>query len=133
MLHKVPICPHRIRQVPKQFSWVDHRLVRDRYLESCSHAAAALYLFLVTVADSQGLSYYSDCSLMKRLSMDAVTLKEARNNLVTLGLVAYEKPLYQVLPLPEDSSGRYIAEARAPMDSPLAIGELFRRMMGGRS
>ena len=81
MLHKVPICPHRIRQVPKQFSWVDHRLVRDRYLESCSHAAAALYLFLVTVADSRGLSYYSDCSLMKRLSMDAVTLKEARNNL----------------------------------------------------
>ena len=133
MLHKYPICPHRIRQVPKQFSWVDHRLVRDRYLESCSHAAATLYLFLVTVADSQGLSYYSDCSLMKRLSMDVVTLDEARRNLVSLGLVAYEKPLYQVLPLPEDSSARFKAEVRAPMDGPLAIGELFKQMMGGRS
>jgi hypothetical protein len=133
MLHKYPICPHRIRKVPKQFSWVDHRLVRDRYLESCSHAAAAMYLFLVTVADSQGLSYYSDCSLMKRLSMDAVILNEARHNLVTLGLVAYEKPLYQVLPLPEDPSARFRAEARAPMDGPLAIGELFKRMMGGQS
>ena len=133
MLHKYPICPHRIRQVPKQFSWVDHRLVRDRYLESCSHAAAALYLFLVTVADSRGLSYYSDRSLMKRLSMDAVTLNEARHNLVTLELVAYQKPLYQVLPLPEEPSDRFRAEARAPMDGPLAIGELFKRMMGGRS
>lgn len=133
MLHKVPVCPHLIRQVPKQFSWVDHRLVRDRYLESCSHAAAALYLFLVTVADSQGLSYYSDGSLMKRLSMDAATLQEARNNLVTLGLVAYEKPLYQVLHLPEDPCASFRAQARAPMDGPLAIGELFKRMMGGRS
>jgi hypothetical protein len=133
MLHKVPVCPHRIRKVPKQFSWVDHRLVRDRHLESCSHAAAALYLFLVTVADSRGLSYYSDCSLMKRLSMDAVTLEEARNNLVTLGLVAYEKPLYQVLPLSEDPCARFRTEARTPMDGPLAIGELFKRMMGGRS
>ncbi|NTV41900.1 MAG: hypothetical protein HGA63_01220 [Syntrophobacteraceae bacterium] len=133
MLHKYPICPHRIRQVPKQFSWVDHRLVRDRYLESCSHAAAALYLFLVTVADAQGLSYYSDFSLMKRLSMDAVTLHEARHNLVTLGLVAYEKPLYQVLPIPQDPSARFRAETRAPMDGPLAIGQLFKQMMGGQS
>jgi hypothetical protein len=133
MLHKYPICPQRIRKVPKQFSWVDHRLVRDRYLESCSHEAAALYLFLVTVADSQGLSYYSDCSLMKRLSMDAVTLDEARRNLVSLELVAYEKPLYQVLPLPEAPSTRFGIEARATMDGPLAIGELFKRIMGGRS
>lgn len=133
MLHKYPVCPHRIRQVPKQFSWVDHRLVRDRYLESCSHAAAALYLFLITVADSRGLSYYSDASLMKRLSMDAVTLQEARHNLITLGLLAYEKPLYQVLPLPEDTATRFKAETRAPMDGPLAIGKLFKQMMGGRS
>jgi hypothetical protein len=133
MLHKYPICPHRIRQVPKQFSWVDHRLVRDRYLESCSHAAAALYLFLLTVADSQGLSYYSDVSLMKRLSMDAGTLQNARHNLITLGLVAYEKPLYQVLPIPEDSVDRFKVETRTTLDGPLAIGELFKQMMGGKS
>lgn len=133
MLHKYPICPHRIRQVPKQFSWVDHRLVRDRYLESCSHAAATLYLFLVTVADSQGLSYYSDFSLMKRLSMDAVTLHQARHNLITLGLVAYEKPLYQVLPIPEEPSAQSVATTRVPMDRPLSIGHLFKQMMGGQS
>ena len=44
------ICPERIRQIPAHFSWVDHRLVRERYIERCDACAAALYLFLVTVA-----------------------------------------------------------------------------------
>jgi hypothetical protein len=133
MLHKYPICPHRIRQVPKQFSWVDHRLVRDRYLESCSHAAATLYLFLVTVADSRGLSYYSDFSLKKRLSMDESTLHQARHNLIALGLVAYEKPLYQVLPITDAPSVTSVATKRTPMDTPVSLGELFKQMIGGRS
>jgi hypothetical protein len=133
MFRKHPICPHRIRQVPKQFSWVDHRLVRDRHLESCSHAAATLYLFLVTVADSQGLSYYSESSLMKRLSMDEPTLRQARHDLVNHALVAYEKPIYQVLPIPEQPSAQYKDATRTPMERPLSIAEVFKQMMGGQS
>lgn len=57
MVQKHPLCPDRIRKVPKQFSWIDQRLVRDRHIDRCSHRAAALYLFLVTVADAQGLSH----------------------------------------------------------------------------
>jgi DNA replication protein DnaC len=49
MTLKRVLCPQRIRQIPPQFSWVDHRLVRERYIERCDHPAAALYLFLVTV------------------------------------------------------------------------------------
>ena len=49
----------RVRRIPAQFSWLDHRLVRDRHIERCNAAACALYLFLVTVGDAQGLSYYS--------------------------------------------------------------------------
>jgi hypothetical protein len=64
------ISPERVRKIPAQFSWVDHRLVRDRYIERCDAQALALYLFLVTVADAQGLSYYSDASLATSLSMD---------------------------------------------------------------
>ncbi|MFH1009496.1 MAG: hypothetical protein V1800_18620 [Candidatus Latescibacterota bacterium] len=56
MTRKYPICPDRIRTIPEQFSWLDHRLVRDRHIEFVTHEAAALYLFLVTVADGQGLS-----------------------------------------------------------------------------
>lgn len=99
MTRKHPIHPDRIRTVPEQFSWVDHRLVRDRYIERLTHQAATLYLFLVTVADSQGLSFYSEASLCERLAMSETTLDAARRELRHTGLVAYKKPLYQVLPL----------------------------------
>src|SRR5208337_2867731 len=89
MIQKRPIYPQRVRRIPSQFSWVDHRLVRDRHIESCSHPALALYLFLVTVADQQGLSYYSDQSLLNRLGMDVQALDSARQNLMQAGLVAY--------------------------------------------
>ena len=100
-MQKRLICPQRIRKVPKHFSWVDHRLVRDRYIEQFSHRAAALYLFLVTVADAQGLSYYSDVSILQHLNMDDYSLAQARMELVRIGLIAYQKPIYQVLGLEE--------------------------------
>ena len=62
MIHKKLIRPDRVRQVPPSFNWVDHRLVRDNYLTLCDCTSQALYLFLVTVCDVQGLSYYSDAS-----------------------------------------------------------------------
>ncbi len=96
---KLPILKHRIRKVPKQFSWIDHRLVRDRHIEKFTHPAAALYLFLVTVGDVNGLSYYGDKSVMKRICMDQSTLQNARSNLVQNGMIAWQRPLYQVLSL----------------------------------
>ncbi len=99
MLTKRLINQGRIRRAPKQFSWVDHRLVRDRYIEECSHQALALYLFLVTVGDAKGLSYYSDASIRKRLSMDKKILANARSCLIKNDLIAYKAPLYQVLEL----------------------------------
>ena len=97
MVTKHPICPDRIRRTPKQFSWVDHRLVSDHYIDRCAHAAAALYLFLVTVADARGMSYYAARTLAQRLAMEEHTLIQARAELVDIGLIAYRKPLYQVL------------------------------------
>ncbi|MBK8120835.1 MAG: hypothetical protein IPK39_17920 [Sulfuritalea sp.] len=99
MTLKRVLCPQRIRQIPPQFSWVDHRLVRERYIERCDHPAAALYLFLVTVADVEGLSYYSDAALTRRLSMSVGRLDQARSDLVRHGLIAYQRPIYQVLAL----------------------------------
>jgi hypothetical protein len=93
------ICPERIRQIPAHFSWVDHRLVRERYIERCDACAAALYLFLVTVADAQGLSYYADATLTRRLSMAPARLEMARSDLIRIGLIAWQRPFYQVLAL----------------------------------
>ena len=94
------LCKQRLRQVPPQFSWIDHRLVRDRHISRCSANALALYLFLVTVADGQGLSYYSDATLARLLPLDAGALSCARQELIANQLIAYQRPLYQVLALP---------------------------------
>ena len=123
MTHKFPICPDRIRSIPEQFSWVDHRLVRDRHIELLSHEAAALYLFLITVADCQGLSYYADASLCERLAMDAPTLASARACLLKFRLLAYKKPLYQVLALSDVLQTPKIIRVSGEMTYPVKTGD----------
>jgi hypothetical protein len=99
MTTKQVICINQVRKIPAQFSWVDHRLVRDRHIERMDAFAAALYLFLVTVADVQGLSYYADATLARALSMNLDRLSQARSDLIRAGLIAYQRPIYQVLSL----------------------------------
>ena len=99
MVHKRLLRPERRRRVPSQFSWVDHRLVREHHIERLSCEACALYLFLVTVGDADGLSYYADASVGQRLHLDQAALELARRALVAADLIAYEPPLYQVLSL----------------------------------
>lgn len=129
MISKRLLRPDRRRVVPSQFSWVDHRLVRHRRLQGCDHAAWALYLFLVTVADAEGLSYYSDASLGRHLTLDAPSLARARQQLIDAALLAYEKPLYQVLGLDE-------AEARSASPVARSAADILRQVLrtpGGAS
>ncbi len=112
--------------MPAQFSWVDQRLVRDRHVCRCDAPALALYLFLVTVADARGLRYYGEARVAKYLSMDRATLRKARQCLLDAGLVAYERPLHQVLAL-EDGS-----PARADRAPPPATAAALRRALGTR-
>jgi hypothetical protein len=123
MVTKHPIDPERIRKIPKQFSWLDHRLVSEHYIDRCTHKAAALYLFLVTVADAGGISYYSAHSLSRRLGMNEPALNQARDELVNLGLIAYRKPLYQVLAID--------AEPLRPTGSLQGIEQIFKRIGEG--
>lgn len=89
--------PERLRQVPEQFSWVDQALVQRHFIDRCDARAAALYLFLITVADAQGLSYYGDATLAQRLHLRPEELGAARAQLIEFDLIAYQTPLYQVL------------------------------------
>lgn len=128
MVQKHLICPQRIRKIPKQFSWLDHRLVRDHYIDRCSHPAATLYLFLVTVADAQGLSYYSDRAVSQRLDMDANTLAQTRKELIRIGLIAYQSPLYQVLDLGTliEATNRYPGQLQS-------LAQIFKQIGEGAS
>jgi hypothetical protein len=129
MVSKVPIVAQRIRKVPSHFSWIDHRLVRDRYIENCSHQAAALYLFLVTVGDAKGLSYYGDKSIIKYLCMDQNALDDARANLISIGLIAWQKPLYQVLALDRPKGEKQAP--RSNMDNALCLGDILKMTSEG--
>ena len=99
MRGRKPIMPQRQRRIPPQFSWVDHRLVRDGHVQGRSARSLALYLFLVTVADAEGLSWYSETALCRHLSWNGSELQSARAELLQAELIAYRKPLYQVLDL----------------------------------
>ena len=110
--------PERLRQVPEQFSWIDHALVQRHLIDRCDARAAALYLFLVTVADAQGLSYYGNATLMQRLHLGAEELAAARGQLIGLELIAYQVPLYQVLAISATSLAQ--AAPRATATSPAA-------------
>ncbi len=137
------LCPRKLRQVPSQFSWIDHRLVRHRHICRCSHQALALYLFLVAVCDGQGLSYYSDASLCRLLHFEAPALARARQELISAQLIAYQSPLYQVLALedPPQSPGQPLdmssrpsqpappAQDRQQPAQPTSIAQILRQLM----
>jgi hypothetical protein len=102
----------RMRKSPSRgFGWIDHRLLRHGYLERCSPQALALYLLLVCASDAQGLSYYSDRRAAQLLSLELAALSQARGELIRLGLIAYQKPLYQLLSLESELTMR---ERRRP-------------------
>lgn len=100
---KAAFARDRIRSIGPGFGWLDHRLVRDHYVERCSHGALALYLFLAVVADGDGVSWWSERSLAGRLGMDADRLRQARAELEAADLIAYQAPVWQVLQLREVS------------------------------
>lgn len=97
------IDPRRIRKaLPRGFGWIDHRLLREGYLSRCSPQALALYVLLVCASDAQGLSYYSAPRIAQLLQLEPAALSEARRELIQLGLIAYQRPLYQLLSLERD-------------------------------
>ena len=128
------LCPQRLRRLPAHWSWVDHRLVRDEHISRCEVAALALYLLLVCVADAQGLSYYSDVTVCRLLKLEPAALQEARQQLQKVALIAFEKPIYQVLDLgaqlqpmaPRTSSQRFCLNGEE-----IPIREVIQRMLGG--
>jgi len=130
MINKHLLRPQRLRLIPPSFSWVDHRLVRHEYLARADHRAWTLYLFLVTVADAQGLSFYSDAAVCRRLTLDQPGLSAAREQLIQADLIAYHKPLYQVLSLPEDPQPT--AAPGAPRTGEVqSVAAILRRALEG--
>jgi len=95
-------------------------------LRHCASPAWALYLVAVTVADAQGLSYYSDASLGRMLQLENQQLEQARQQLIAADVLAYEKPFYQVLELPQP---RPAAPTTQRCQEPLSVGQILQRIL----
>lgn len=118
--------------MPPSFNWVDHRLVRDNYISRCDCTALALYLFLVTVSDVQGLSYYSDLSICRRLNIEPLQLSAARQKLQQADLIAYRKPLYQVLSLgPSDPTTATSTAELSRTQQTQSVADILKRALEG--
>jgi hypothetical protein len=101
MVLKKIINAKRLRTIQGSFGWIDHRFITAGFLEQLTAAEIPLYLFLVAVADRNGLSFYADQRICRLLKMDLSALGDARRGLCEKSLVAYDPPLYQVLSLPK--------------------------------
>jgi hypothetical protein len=61
--------------------------------------------------------------------MDQQALEDARANLINIGLIAWQKPLYQVLAL--DIEKRERPAPRIGVDNPLCLGQILKMAKEG--
>ena len=103
-------------------------------MQGRSESALSLYLFLVVVADADGLSWYSETAICRHLPCGATELQGARTELQKAGLIAYRKPLYQVLDLTPVPMQPPTCAPRTSLrrdGEPVAIGTILQHMLGG--
>ena len=134
MIEKQPLCPERRRQITGSFAFLEHRFLRDGFWSSLSQHECLLYVFLVLVADRNGLSYYGYdkvCTLL-RCTLDDYLI--ARNGLIAKDLIAFDGYLFQVLSLPDQPIGLSTASLRTPehmqQRDPATIRQIIRQSLG---
>jgi hypothetical protein len=135
MIEKTPLCPQRVRKITGSFAFIEHRFLRDGFLESLTHHELLLYLFLVLVADRSGLSYYSYdkiCTLV-RFSLEEYLV--ARDALIKKDLIAFDGHLFQVLSLPQRCAlpppSPIRTEEECEQRDPATIRQLIARSLRG--
>jgi hypothetical protein len=101
MIERKVLNQQRTRKISGSFAFIEHRFLRSGFWETLSPHELLLYVFLILVADRQGLSYYSYdkiCTLLE-LSVDFYIV--ARDGLIDKDLIAFDGHLFQVLSLPK--------------------------------
>lgn len=82
--------PKNIRNIKGSFAWIDHRLMRNGFIEVMTHQDMVLYLFLVLVADKNGVSFYRKEKICQAVSLDYNQFEIAKDRLVNMNLIAFE-------------------------------------------
>jgi len=100
-IEKHPLDPSRIRKIKGSFAFVEHRFLSGGFWSSLDPEQLLLYLFLILVADRNGISYYSYDKICTLVGLTLDEYIEARNTLIAKDLIAFNGTLFQVLSLPE--------------------------------
>lgn len=82
--------PQNVRKIDGSFAWIDHRLLNDGFIEAMTADDLTLYLFLVLVADRNGVSFYRKETICDKISIDFGRFEIARDRLISMGLIAFE-------------------------------------------
>lgn len=117
------ISQERVRQLPGRFSWVDQRFVREGHLKGLGAESACLYLFLITVGDRNGVSWYSSSKITELTGIG--DLGDSRSQLIDHGLIAWKAPYYQVLELPFEAGPQKKA---APFCETVTFNDVLKAM-----
>lgn len=135
MIEKTPLIAQRVRRIKGSFAFIEHRFLRDGFFASLGHYELLLYLFLVLVADRNGLSFYSYDKICMLLGISVDEYILARNALIKKDLIAFDGQLFQVLSLPE----RPMIEVSKPLETeeemsekdPATIHQIILNALGG--
>ena len=133
------LCRSRLRRIPKRFSWVNQRFVTDGHMCRLSVSSLGLYLFLVTVGNHQGISWYGDERIRQETGLSQPDLESARRELIDRDLLAFEVPFYQILSLPVrkqlGGNGKAVS-ASGPVATPEEVAAILssghHKIMGGK-
>jgi hypothetical protein len=133
MMGKTILCPDRVRKIAGTFGFIEHRFLKEGFFYSLTHHELLLYLFLVLVADRDGLSFYGYdkiCTLLK-ITVDEFIL--ARDGLIYKDLIVFDGRTFQVLSLPRDGPKSTPLKGREQMQDkdPATIHQLITRSLGG--
>jgi hypothetical protein len=109
----------------QSYSIIDHQILHGRYLHRLSHESMILYLFLVVVGDRQGRSFYSDRSITEILRLNGPQLDQARQELISEGLISYHRPYWEVKNLPQRRDHGRDDQANHPLSSGRPKAELL--------
>lgn len=133
------IRPDRIRKITGSFAFIEHRFLRDGFLESLSIHERLLYFFLILVSDKNGVSWYSYDKICAISGLILEEYIEARNGLIDKDLIAFDGRVFQILSLPREPAaknsgrvvrGREVPPARTDLTS---VGHIFQQILSGKS
>lgn len=115
-----PLEPRRIRQPRGAYGWVDLRFVTEGHLQALDPGAALTYLFLCTVGNREGISFWSRPRMARLLNLPEETIEIAMRTLSAADLIVASDRVIQVLPLPTRVADQAMASHKNAMTLPPA-------------